>query len=137
MVNIADVINNQYPHRLYIRASQGEASQDDHGAWRESEAGWRLYGACREETNGKGSTIATGGGKFTTFSALIQIPQGAGERIPEGTEVIAADIELDAATVARLDDRGMVQELVSMGTVRIAGTCLKFDLGRLHSRLWV
>lgn len=137
MVNIADVINNQYPHRLYIRASQGEATQDDHGAWRESGAGWRLYGACREETNGKGSTIATGGGKFTTFSALIQIPQGATERIPEGTEVIAADVELDAATVARLDDSGMVQELVSKGTVRIAGTCLKFDLGRLHSRLWV
>lgn len=137
MVNIANVINNQYPRRLYIRASQGEATQDDHGAWRESGAGWRLYGACREETNGKGSTIATGGGKFTTFSALIQIPQGAGERIPEGTEVIAADVELDAATVARLDDRGMVQELVNKGTVRIAGTCLKFDLGRLHSRLWV
>lgn len=136
MVNIADVINNQYPHRLYIRASQGEATQDDHGAWCESGAGWRLYGACREETNGKGSTIATGGGKFTTFSALIQIPQGARERIPEGTEVIAADVELDAATVARLDDRVMVQE-VSKGTVRIAGTCLKFDLGRLHSRLWV
>lgn len=137
MVNIADVINNQYPHRLYIRASQGEATQDDHGTWRESGAGWRIYSACREETNGKGSTIATGGGKFTTFSALIQIPQGAGERIPEGTEVIAADVELDAATVARLDDRDMVQELVNKGTVRIAGTCLKFDLGRLHSRLWV
>ena len=137
MVNIADVINNQYPHRLYYRASEGEATQDDHGAWRESEAGWKLYGACREETNGKGSTIATGGGKFTTFSALIQIPQGAGERIPEGTEVIAADKELDAATVARLDDANLVQELVNEGTVRIAGTCLKFDLGRLHSRLWV
>ena len=137
MVNIADVINNQSPHRLFYRASQGEATQDDHGAWIEGDAGWKLYGACREETNGKGSTIATAGGKFTTFSALIQIPQGAGDRIPEGTEVIATDKELDAATIAALDDRGLVQELVNKGTVRIAGTCLKFDLGRLHSRLWV
>lgn len=127
MVNLADVINNQYPHRLYYRASEGEATQDDHGAWRESEAGWKLYGACREETNGK----------FTTFSALIQTPQGAGARIPEGTEVIATDKELDATTVARLDDAKLVQELVNEGTVRVAGTCLKFDLGRLHSRLWV
>ena len=111
--------------------------QDDHGAWRESEAGWKLYGACREETNGKGSTIATAGGQFTTFSALIQIPQGADTRIPEGTEIIATDKELDAATVGRLDDAKLVQELVNEGTVRAAGTCLKFDRGRLHSRLWV
>lgn len=137
MVNIADVINNQYPHRLYYRASEGEATQDEHGAWLQSTASWKLYGACREETNGKGATIATAGGKFTTFSALIQIPQGSGARIPEGTEIIATDKELDAATIASLDDRQLVQELVNEGTVRIAGTCLKFDLGRLHSRLWV
>lgn len=137
MVNIADVINNQYPHRLYYRASEEEATQDDHGAWIETGAAWKLYGACREETNGKGTQIATAGGKFTTFSALILIPQGAGDRIPEGTQVIATDEELDAATVARLDDPATVQELTSKGTVRTAGTCLKFDLGRLHSRLWV
>ena len=137
MVNIADIINNQYPHRLYYRTSEGEATQNDHGGWDGSPAGWELYGRCREETNGKGSTIATAGGEFTTYSALIQIPQGEGPRIPEGTEIIVADIELDDTTVAGLDDRSKVQELLNTGTVRAAGKCLKFDLGRLHSRLWV
>lgn len=137
MVNVTDVINRQYPHHLYRRESAAEATQNELGGWSESEAAWRYCGTCREETNGKGATIATAGGKFTTFSALIQIPQGATERIPEGTEVIVTDTQLEAADVEQLDDRGKVQELVSKGTVRIAGTCLKYDAGRLHSRLWV
>lgn len=137
MVNISTVINSQYPHRLYYRASEGEATQDSHGGWRESTATWRPYGACREETNGKGTTIATAGGTYTTFSATVMIPQGAPGRIPEGTEVIITDRELDDDTVANFDDRSMVQDLISQGVVRASGSCLKFDLGRLHSRLWL
>lgn len=137
MVNISDVISSQYPHRLYYRASEGEATQDEHGSWREGAAAWHRYGACREETNGKGATVATAGGAFTTFSATVMIPRGAPGRIPEGTEVIIADRELDDLTAATLDDRGKVQELISRGIVRASGTCLKFDLGRLHSRLWL
>lgn len=135
MVNIADVVNNPYPHRLYMRASE-EATQDSHGGWTATPAAWRLYGACREETNGKGSTVAIAGGKFTTFASVVYIPQGAGDRIPEGTEIIVADwgVELDTAT---LDDQDTVKALVLSGKVRVAGTCLKFDLGRLHSRLWL
>lgn len=137
MVNLADVINRQYPHHLYKRISAGEAVQDEHGSWSASEAAWVYCGTCREETNGKGATIATAGGKFTTFSALIQIPQATAERIPEGTEVLVSEEILDASEVETLDDRSKVQELINSGAVRIAGTCLKFDFGRLHSRLWV
>ena len=136
MVNIANVINSQYPHWLYYRAGQGEAVQDEHGGWGESGAAWRLHGRCREETNGKGATIAAAGGNYITFSATIYLPQGA-SRIPERTPVIAADRELDADTLAKLDDAATVQALISEGAVRSSGDCLKFDLGRLHSRLWV
>lgn len=137
MVNISDVINRQYPHHLYRRDSGAEATQDSHGGWSGGAPTWIYCGSCREETNGKGTTIATAGGKYTTFSALILIPQGAGKRIPEGTEIIVSAEPLEVADVETLDDADKVQELVSKGTVRIAGTCLKFDAGRLHSRLWV
>ncbi len=137
MVRIYDVISNPYPHRLYIRESEGEATQDEHGAWRPTSGGWRLYGPCREETNGRGNTIATAGGEFTTFSALVQIPGSCNGRIPEGAEVAVGDRELTGDEIATLEDRRAVQELVRGGVIRIAGKCLKYDAGRLHSRLWV
>lgn len=137
MVNIYDVINNQYPHRLYVRASEGEATQDEHGAWRPTPGGWKLSGPCREETNGRGNTIATAGGEFTTYSALVQIPQSYRERIPEGSEVAVADRDLTDNEIAALEDPQATQELVRTGVIRIAGKCLKYDAGRLHSRVWV
>jgi hypothetical protein len=133
MVAIRRVIAEQYPHHLYTRTGANEATQDEHGGWAESGGQWQHCGRCREETNGKGTSAAVGGGQFTTYSATIYLPQGAA-RIPEGTEVIVADTELDPAD---LDDKDRIRELVNGGLVRIAGTCLKFDTGRLHSRLWV
>ena len=140
MVNIADVINNQYPHQLYMRESAAEAEQDEHGSWvppADKPAGWKRYGECREETNGRGSTIRTAGGEFTTFSATVQIPQAYRDRIPEGSEIAVADRELTAAEIATLDDPQACQQLIGAGVLRITGPCLKHDIGRLHSRLWV
>ncbi len=133
MVNIAEIINEPYPHFLYMRTS-GEASRDSHGGWTETPAAWAFFGKCRAETNGKGATVATAGGKFTTFADMIYIPQENRDRIPEGTEIIVGAHELDTAS---LDDQETVKALALTGDVRTAGTCLKFDLGRLHSRLWL
>jgi hypothetical protein len=56
------------------------------------------------------------------------------ERIPEGTEVAIADEPLEPS--ALLDQESMTEAKIT-GKVRISGECLKFDKGRLHSRLWV
>ena len=68
-----------------------------------------------------------------TLASLIQIPVGV-ERIPEGTEVAIADEPLEPS--ALLDQESMTEAKIT-GKVRISGECLKFDKGRLHSRLWV
>lgn len=137
MVNIYDVINNQYPHRLYIRTCEGEATQDEHGAWRPSGGGFRLFGPCREETNGRGNKIRTAGGEYVVFSSSVYIPQANRKRIPEGTEIAVAEEELTEEEIKAIETTEGSQELVMAGKLRIAGECLKFDLGRLHSRLWV
>lgn len=134
MVDVTAVVNSQYPHLLYKRTSEGEAVQDEHGGWSASPGTWAKFSSCREEPNGKGTTIATAGGKFTTFSSAVYIPQSVTERITEGTEVIIAESELDTT---KLDDSQYIKDLVNKGTVRLTGTCLKYDRGRLHSRLWV
>ena len=107
---VTDVVNRQYPHYLYKRTSSGEAVQDANGSWHTSGGAWTLHSRCREETNGKGT------------------------QIPEGTEVAIADEPLEPSVL--LDQESMTEAKIT-GKVRISGECLKFDKGRLHSRLWV
>lgn len=133
MVNISAVINNQYPHFLYKRTS-GEAEQNANGSWATEEtAAYELCGTCREETNGKGNKVQAANGVFREFSSLVQIPVGV-QRIPEGTEIVVTTVEVEAE---RLQGEDFVESAKAEGIVRISGECLKFDEGRLHSRLWV
>lgn len=127
---VTEIINNQYPHYLYCRATEGEAVQDANGSWQTNGGAWNFHGRCREETNGKGSQIRTASGKYITFASLLQLPKGT-PRVPEGVEV--------AATERELTPEELSQSVISNadGAVRITGECLKFDNGRLHSRLWV
>lgn len=132
MVNISAAINNQYPHFLYKRTS-GEAVQNANGSWvTEDKAAFTLCGSCREETNGKGNKVQAANGVFREFSSLVQIPVGV-ERIPEGTEIVVTTTEVEPGEL--LSD--FVERAKAKGIVRISGECLKFDEGRLHSRLWV
>lgn len=123
----------QYPHTLYALIAP-EATRDENGSWVTWPAEWQMIGACREETNGKGSTVTTADGNAFVFTALIQLPVGT-PRVEEGTEVAVADTKLTEEEVASLADN--LEELRREGKVRVAGTCAKFDKGRLHCRLWV
>ena len=132
--NISEVITNQYPHFLYKRTS-GEAVQDANGSWEDStEAEVVLCGACREETNGKGTKIQAANGVFREFSALVQMPVEVA-RIAEGAEVFVTSEEV--ADPSDLLDADFVAAAKAEGKVRLSGECLKFDEGRLHNRLWV
>ncbi len=132
MVAIKDIINNQYPHFLYTRNSEGEAVQCATGSWQTTGAAWKLHASCREETNGKGTQIQAANGRFITFASLIQLPAGT-ERVGLGQEVAVADREL---TPLEQTDEAL-RSAEAEGIVRIIGECLKFDKGRLHCRLWV
>lgn len=132
MVAIQEIINHQYPHFLYVRQSDAEAVQDANGSWTTTGASWKLWASCREETNGKGTQIQAANGRFITFASLIQLPAGT-TRVAEGVEVAAAGREL---TPDELTDETL-QDAKAEGVVRIIGECLKFDIGRLHCRLWV
>ena len=133
MVDISAVINNQYPHFLYKRNS-GEAVQNANGSWvKQGTTAYEFCGACREETNGKGSKVQAANGVFREFSSLVQIPVGV-QRIPEGTEIVVTTVEVEAE---RLQSENFVETAKAEGIVRISGECLKFDEGRLHNRLWV
>lgn len=133
MVDISAVINNQYPHFLYKRNS-GEAVQNANGSWvKQGTTAYELCGACREETNGKGSKVQAANGVFREYSSLVQIPVGV-QRIPEGTEIVVTTVEVEAE---RLQSENFVETAKAEGIVRISGECLKFDEGRIHNRLWV
>jgi hypothetical protein len=108
---------NQYPHYLFVASSEGEATQNDDGEWVVPPSSRVLVGACREETNGRGSQIAAADGKYITFQSLIQLPAGT-KPVAVGTPVTIAD---DA----------------ECKSVRVTGTCMKFDVGQLHCRLWL
>ena len=84
----------QYPQYLYVFQHDGESVQLPNGSWETPAAAWELKAACREETNGKGSTIQTADGETRIFASLIQLPKGTA-KIPEGTQVIVTreDIE--------------------------------------------
>lgn len=132
MVAIQDIINNQYPHFLYVRESDTEATQTANGSWQTEGAAWKFHASSREETNGKGSQIQAADGRFITFASLIQLPAET-ERVGVGQQIAAADREL---LPSELTDEAL-KDLQEEGVVRIIGECLKFDKGRLHCRLWV
>ena len=126
MVNFA-----QYPQHLYMLTQQGESVQDKTGKWVKPGAdGWQYVGLCREETNGKGSTVTTADGQVLVFASLIQLPTGT-PRVNEGCNVIVTRTQLQAITDA------YIAEGLRNGQVVAKGVCKKFDSGRLHCRLWI
>lgn len=122
---------HQYYQYLFVRR-EAEAVQLPNGSWDASGGGWELVAACREETNGKGATIVTANGQTRVFGSLIQLPKGT-SRINEGTEVAVLREAVDAAMIT--DD--FIEASRITGLVVATGTCQKFDLGRLHCRLWI
>ena len=122
----------QYPEYLYA-LKNAEAAQLPNGSWGETPAAWELKAACREETNGKGSEIQTANGQSLVFASLIQIPKGT-KRINEGTEVIVAREEM---TISQLLDNDFIAAANDSGLIVARGVCQKYDLGRLHCRLWI
>jgi hypothetical protein len=110
----------QYPHYLYI-LSVPSATQDANGNWinnNQDSSSWTYHSVCREETNGKGSTINGADGKAVVYSSSVYLPKSAGD-IKEGTIVV----------VSQFND--------PTDGVRIKGAALKFDRGQLSKRLWV
>ncbi len=124
---------HQYYQYLFVRR-EVEAVQLPNGSWdTPAGAGWELVAACREETNGKGATIVTTNGETRVFGSLIQLPKGTA-RINEGTEVA---VLREAVDPARFDEADFIEASRITGLVVATGTCQKFDLGRLHCRLWI
>lgn len=107
----------QYPHFLFVITQEHESVQDEHGDWSEETSSLHYVSTCREETNGRGSELRLGSGKYYKYSSLIQLPKGA-ESVSEGATVIVAN-----------DAEGL--------NIRIKGTVLKFDSGQLHCRMWI
>ena len=123
----------QYPQYLYALQHDGESVQLPNGSWETPAAAWELKAVCREETNGKGSTIQTADGETRVFASLIQLPKGTA-KIPEGTQVSVTREEVEVSQLANTD---FVEAAKATGLVVVTGTCEKFDLGRLHCRLWI
>lgn len=123
----------QYPQYLYALQHDGESVQLPNGSWETPAAVWELKAACREETNGKGSTIQTADGKTRVFASLIQLPKGTA-KIHEGTQVIVTREEVEVSQLANAD---FVEAAKATGLVVVTGICEKFDIGRLHCRLWI
>lgn len=121
----------QYPQHLYVQ-SHSEAQQDDTGAWRQTPGVWSYVGACREETNGKGNTVATADGQVLVFASLVQLPVGT-PRVDEGKTVLV--LRGQAAPDTLTD--AFIAEGLHSGEVVIKGVCKKFNMGRLHCRLWI
>lgn len=125
-------VTHQYYQYLFVRRDS-EAVQLPNGSWDASGSGWELVTACREETNGKGATIATANGETRVFASLIQLPRGTA-RINEGTEVA---VLREAVNAARLSEADFIEAAKITGLVVATGTCQKFDMGRLHCRIWI
>ena len=123
----------QYPHFLYIyRAS--EAQQNENGSYMEgAEGGWELYSICREEPNGKGSTIQVADSQALVFAALVQLPAGL-DKIPEGTKVAVTAFSVQPEMLNSPEWR---KHSAATGLLRICGTVAKYDRGQLHNRCWL
>jgi hypothetical protein len=127
------ITSYQYPQYLYAFNNDEDAEQLPNGSWKETVPSWELKAACREETNGKGSTIHTANGKTLVFASLIQLPKGTA-RINEGTEVLVTREEVDPN---QLLEPGFIDSAKISGLVVAKGICEKYDYGRLHCRLWI
>ena len=127
------VTTYQYPQYLYAFNNDEEAVQLPNGSWSNPAKYWELKAACREETNGKGSTIQIADGEALVFASLIQIPKGT-VRINEGTIVLVAREEIDPDQLTEPD---FIENAKINGLVIAKGICAKYDYGRLHCRLWI
>lgn len=127
------ITSYQYPQYLYVLRRGGNSVQRPNGSWDTPAPVWELVAACREETNGKGSTIQTADGKTRVFASLIYTPKGTA-RINEGTQIVVTREEVD---VAQLSDTNFIASAKASGFVVATGTVEKFDLGRLHCRIWI
>lgn len=86
----------QYPQYLYALQHDGESVQLPNGSWKTPAAAWELKAACREETNGKGSTIQTADGQ------TLSVPSYRGLENPFGhvwswTDGCKCNVQSDAA----------------------------------------
>lgn len=127
------ITSYQYPQYLYAFNNDEEAIQLPNGSWSNPDKVWELKAACREETNGKGSTIQTVNGEIIVFASLIQIPKGTA-RINEGTEIIVTREEVNTNQLLEPD---FIDSAKISGLVIAKGVCQKYDFGRLHCRLWI
>jgi hypothetical protein len=123
----------QYPQYLYALRHDEATQNPTNGSWENSPAVWELKGICREETNGKGRTIATTGGETLVFSSIVYLPKGTA-RINEGTEIA---VTRTAVNPVELLNGGFMEEGKISGLIVVAGKCMKYDFGRLHSRMWI
>lgn len=126
----------QYPHFLY-RKNPGTITRDADGNYTDGNSEvWEFVSRCREETNGKGTQINTSDGRVIVYSSLVQLPQSDAVFVPEGTFVFVAREQLSTAELQSLTDDGL-KALALTRKIATRGECLKFDQGRLHSRLWL
>lgn len=122
----------QYYQYLYV-LNNDEAVKLPNGSWDNNVKAWELKAACREETNGKGATIQTADRKDLVFASLIQLPKGT-PKINEGTEIVVTSEEVDTN---QLLEPGFIASAKITGLVVVTGVCQKFNLGRLHCRMWI
>lgn len=122
----------RYYQYLYT-LDTGESVQQPNGSWKEAESAWKLTAVCREETNGKGTTIQTADREDYLFSSLIQMPKGT-PVISEGTEIVVTREEVEPSQLLK---PGFIETAKQTGLVVVFGTCQKFDYGRLHCRMWI
>jgi hypothetical protein len=128
------VATPQYPQYLYAMQHEAQAKQNpDTGSWETLTAIWELKGICREETDGKGQSVQTGGGEATVFSSIVCLPQET-PRISEGTQVAITREKVKPDDFLSSDFMG--QGKIS-GLIVASGKCMKYDAGRLHCRLWI
>ena len=125
------MVTSKYYQHLY-RLVTNESTQDATGAGVQGSKSWVYVGLCREETNGKGSSVATADGNVLVFSSLVYMPIGT-PRIDEGTQILILRNQQD---VSNITDTFITDGKIS-GEVVIIGRCMKFDMGRLHCRMWI
>lgn len=106
----------QYPHYLFVH-QVSESYKDDDGNWTEPGNSIILHSMCREEPNGKGSTVNVANGNAVVFSSNVFLPKGS-ESIAVGTEIIICDSN-------------------DVTEVRIKGSVLRFSTGQLNAKLWL
>lgn len=135
MVEISTIINNQYPHHLYVLSCNEDAEQDANGSWQstDTDATAKYIGVCRDETNGRSTEENVAQATYRDFKSLIQLPVDT-EHITEGTEIVVTDEKIEAE---KLLNSEYVAEARQSGLIRITGVVSKFDKGRLHCRIWI